>query len=192
TGKSFEGAQDCFLQHVLCVCVVARQPARQIVRGIQMRHDCQFKTRACVLCLQTFFSLRRERARLNIRLNASQFYSRREINAACGNICMSEMVWTNVRHCKTGQRRSSGDMSAASSAINLKARTRIMELKRLWHWLLNPPTDAPAATILLRLMAGGVFLWEGILKFVYPNQGIGRFTKLGLPAPQAMANFVGV
>jgi uncharacterized membrane protein YphA (DoxX/SURF4 family) len=39
-------------------------------------------------------------------------------------------------------------------------------------------------------MAGGVFLWEGILKFVYKNQGVGRFTKLGIPAPHAMAVFV--
>src|SRR5947209_16980801 len=66
-----------------------------------------------------------------------------------------------------------------------------MELRRLWHWLLNPPTDGPLAIILLRIMAGGVFLWEGILKFVYPNQGVGRFTKLGFPAPQATADFAG-
>ena len=59
-----------------------------------------------------------------------------------------------------------------------------MKLHKLWHWLLNPPDDAPSATILLRLMAGGVFLWEGILKFVYVNQGLGRFAKLGFPFPQ--------
>src|ERR1051325_4282389 len=53
--------------------------------------------------------------------------------------------------------------------------------------LLNPPTDGPRATILLRLMAGSVFLWEGILKFVYSNQGVGRFTKLGFPAPHFTA-----
>jgi len=41
-------------------------------------------------------------------------------------------------------------------------------------------------------MAGGVFLWEGTLKFVYSNQGVGRFTKIGIPAPNAMATFVGV
>src|SRR5205085_7332456 len=64
-------------------------------------------------------------------------------------------------------------------------------LNRLWQWLINPPLDAPSATILLRLMAGGVFLWEGILKFVYANQGVGRFTKLGFPFPQATANFAG-
>lgn len=64
-------------------------------------------------------------------------------------------------------------------------------MKNLIKWFLDPPTNAPAATILLRLMAGGVFLWEGILKFVYINQGVGRFTKLGLPAPEITANFVG-
>jgi uncharacterized membrane protein YphA (DoxX/SURF4 family) len=57
-------------------------------------------------------------------------------------------------------------------------------------WLLRPDTSAPAATLLLRVMAGGVFLWEGILKWVYPNQGVGRFTKLGFPWPAATANFV--
>ena len=55
------------------------------------------------------------------------------------------------------------------------------------NWLLNPPTDGPRATLLLRLMAGSVFLWEGILKFVYPNQGVGRFTKLGFPVPHFTA-----
>ena len=58
--------------------------------------------------------------------------------------------------------------------------------------LFNPPVSAPKATVLLRLMAGGVFFWEGILKFVYPNQGVGRFTKLGIPMPAEMATFIGV
>jgi uncharacterized membrane protein YphA (DoxX/SURF4 family) len=40
-------------------------------------------------------------------------------------------------------------------------------------------------------MAGSVFLWEGILKFVYANQGVGRFTKLGFPFPDITASFVG-
>jgi putative oxidoreductase len=65
-------------------------------------------------------------------------------------------------------------------------------MKALLRWLTNPPTDGPAATIWLRLMCGGVFLWEGILKFVYANQGVGRFTKLGLPFPEATADFVAV
>jgi putative oxidoreductase len=65
-------------------------------------------------------------------------------------------------------------------------------MKRLVAWLLNPPDYAPKATILVRLMAGSVFLWEGILKFAYTNQGVGRFTKIGIPAPHATAVFVGV
>jgi putative oxidoreductase len=64
-------------------------------------------------------------------------------------------------------------------------------IQRLWSRLLHPPVDAPAATMLIRLMAGGVFLWEGILKFVYVNQGVGRFTKLGIPFPLVTAPFVG-
>src|SRR5262249_28882362 len=55
----------------------------------------------------------------------------------------------------------------------------------------NPPHDAPRATILLRLMAGSVFLWEGVLKFVYVNQGVGRFAKLGFPFSDVTASLVG-
>ena len=64
-------------------------------------------------------------------------------------------------------------------------------MKKLWTWLVKPSPDGPASTLLLRIMAGGVFLWEGILKFVYVNQGIGRFTKLGMPFPHFTADFVG-
>jgi len=60
-------------------------------------------------------------------------------------------------------------------------------MNNLTNWLLNPPTDGPSATILIRLMAGAVFLWEGILKFVYTNQGVGRFAKLGFPVPHFTA-----
>jgi putative oxidoreductase len=65
-------------------------------------------------------------------------------------------------------------------------------LRKTFDWLMNPPQSAPRSTILIRLMAGGVFFWEGILKFVYVNQGIGRFTKIGLPAPGPTAHFVAV
>ena len=62
---------------------------------------------------------------------------------------------------------------------------------RLKDWLLNPPLDGPTATLLLRLMAGAVFLSEGIMKFVFPNQGVGRFTKLGFPFPNLTASLIG-
>jgi len=64
-------------------------------------------------------------------------------------------------------------------------------MKRFWTWVLDPPLTAPPATILIRAMAGGVFLWEGLLKFVYTNQGVGRFTKLAMPFPAFTATFVG-
>jgi uncharacterized membrane protein YphA (DoxX/SURF4 family) len=64
-------------------------------------------------------------------------------------------------------------------------------MKNLFTWLMNPPPDGPASTLLLRLMAGGVFLWEGVMKFVFVNQGVGRFTKLGMPFPHFTADFVG-
>ena len=64
-------------------------------------------------------------------------------------------------------------------------------MRSIFHWFSSPPHDGAKATILLRLMAGGVFLWEGILKFVYVNQGVGRFTKLGFPFPDFTASFVG-
>jgi putative oxidoreductase len=54
-------------------------------------------------------------------------------------------------------------------------------------------TNAPRATILIRLLVGVVFLSEGIQKFLFPaTLGVGRFLKIGIPAPQFFAPFVGV
>jgi putative oxidoreductase len=61
---------------------------------------------------------------------------------------------------------------------------------RLVSWVLSPATTAPRATFVIRLMAGAVFVSEGFLKFVYANQGVGRFTKLGFPAPGATATAI--
>jgi uncharacterized membrane protein YphA (DoxX/SURF4 family) len=60
----------------------------------------------------------------------------------------------------------------------------------IFAWITCPPTDGPRSILLLRLMAGGVFFWEGLLKFAYANQGVGRFTKLGMPFPHFTATFV--
>ncbi|MFP5040849.1 DoxX family protein [Parasediminibacterium sp. JCM 36343] len=64
-------------------------------------------------------------------------------------------------------------------------------MKKAINWFSNPPVHGQTSILILRLMAGGVFFWEGILKFVYVNQGVGRFTKLGFPMPELTANFVG-
>jgi putative oxidoreductase len=65
------------------------------------------------------------------------------------------------------------------------------QLERLFGYLFNPPLNAPKSTLIIRLMVGSVFLSEGILKFVYTNQGVGRFTKLGIPFPDLTATFIG-
>ncbi|OJH38575.1 DoxX family protein [Cystobacter ferrugineus] len=53
-------------------------------------------------------------------------------------------------------------------------------------------TKAPAATLLIRLMVGGVFFSEGLQKYLFPAEvGAGRFAKIGLPAPEFLGPFVG-
>ena len=53
-------------------------------------------------------------------------------------------------------------------------------------------TRAPAATILIRLLAGGIFASEGIQKFLYPQAlGAGRFETIGIPLPHFFGPFVG-
>ncbi len=48
------------------------------------------------------------------------------------------------------------------------------------------------AIFLIRLLVGWVFVSEGIQKFLFPAQlGVGRFIKIGIPAPQIMAPLVG-
>lgn len=48
------------------------------------------------------------------------------------------------------------------------------------------------AALAIRLMVGGVFFVEGLLKFLRPGElGAGRFAKIGLPAPEFFGHFVG-
>jgi len=53
-------------------------------------------------------------------------------------------------------------------------------------------SEAPAATILIRSLVGGVFLSEGIQKFLDPaSLGAGRFARIGIPWPELSGPFVG-
>ena len=53
-------------------------------------------------------------------------------------------------------------------------------------------SQAPAAVLLVRILAGLVFVPEGLKKFLFPEQwGAGRFERIGLPAPELLAQFVG-
>lgn len=65
-------------------------------------------------------------------------------------------------------------------------------MNKVINWFLNPPITGQSSILIIRLMAGCIFFWEGILKFVYVNQGVGRFTKLGFAYPEMTAHFVGV
>lgn len=48
------------------------------------------------------------------------------------------------------------------------------------------------ANLVVRLLVGLVFLPEGVKKFLFPEQwGAGRFERIGIPAPETMAHFVG-
>jgi putative oxidoreductase len=64
-------------------------------------------------------------------------------------------------------------------------------LRRALPLLFEPNPSAPRSTVLLRLAVGGVFLVSGATKFLFDNQGPGRFAKIGFPAPHALASFVG-
>ena len=53
-------------------------------------------------------------------------------------------------------------------------------------------TEKSGANLFIRLVVGGVFLSEGIQKFLYPaSLGVGRFLKIGIPSPEFTAPFVG-
>jgi len=53
-------------------------------------------------------------------------------------------------------------------------------------------TNAPTAIVLIRIMVGGIFLSEGLQKFMFPAElAAGRFAKIGIPAPEIMGPFVG-
>lgn len=54
-------------------------------------------------------------------------------------------------------------------------------------------TNAPAATILIRVVVGLVFFGEGVQKFLYPAEvGAGRFAKIPIPNPEMTASLVGL
>jgi putative oxidoreductase len=54
-------------------------------------------------------------------------------------------------------------------------------------------TRAPAAVIVIRFVVGGIFLSEGVQKFLFPDLvGAGRFGRIGIPYPEIMAPLVGM
>lgn len=54
-------------------------------------------------------------------------------------------------------------------------------------------TSGSGAVLLIRLLAGSVFLSEGVQKFLFPEAlGSGRFAAIGIPWPEVTGPLVGV
>jgi uncharacterized membrane protein YphA (DoxX/SURF4 family) len=61
-------------------------------------------------------------------------------------------------------------------------------LRNIATFLARPSIGEPSrATLLVRLAVGGVLLPSGLVKFLFDNQGPGRFSKIGLPPQLALA-----
>ena len=54
------------------------------------------------------------------------------------------------------------------------------------------PAQGPRAILLVRLAVGLIFTKQGILKYMDPNMGVVRFTKIGFSHPYFTAHFVGM
>ncbi len=54
------------------------------------------------------------------------------------------------------------------------------------------PVPVPARSIVwVRLAVGLIFATQGLLKYMDPNTGVDRFTRIGFPLPAFTAHFVG-
>ncbi len=52
-------------------------------------------------------------------------------------------------------------------------------------------TEGARAVVLVRIAVGLIFFTQGILKYIDPNMGVVRFTRIGFPHPYFTAHFVG-
>lgn len=62
--------------------------------------------------------------------------------------------------------------------------------RSLWSRVLLPAWRS-WAVLLIRLAVGLIFFTQGILKYIDPNMGVNRFTKIGFHNPYFTAHFVG-
>lgn len=56
---------------------------------------------------------------------------------------------------------------------------------------LHHQSPVARGTIFVRLAVGLIFFTQGILKYIDPNMGVNRFTRIGFAHPAFTANFVG-
>jgi uncharacterized membrane protein YphA (DoxX/SURF4 family) len=63
-------------------------------------------------------------------------------------------------------------------------------MNSLLRFFFKPP-QGPASILLIRIAVGLIFLTQGILKYIDPNMGVVRFTRIGFPHAYFTAHFVG-
>ncbi len=62
----------------------------------------------------------------------------------------------------------------------------------LANLFVRPNIGEPSsATLLVRFAVGSVFVSSGVVKFLFVNQGAGRFAKIGFSSPETLAAFIG-
>jgi putative oxidoreductase len=60
----------------------------------------------------------------------------------------------------------------------------------LWPKIIRPAWRS-RSILVIRLAVGLIFFTQGLLKYIDPNMGVNRFTKIGFPHPYFTAHFVG-
>lgn len=60
----------------------------------------------------------------------------------------------------------------------------------LWSRVIRPAWRS-RAVFFIRLAVGLIFFTQGVLKYIDPNMGVNRFTKIGFSHPYFTAHFVG-
>jgi len=60
----------------------------------------------------------------------------------------------------------------------------------LWSKVIRPAWRS-RAVFLIRLAVGLIFFTQGVLKYIDPNMGVNRFTRIGFSHPYFIAHFVG-
>jgi uncharacterized membrane protein YphA (DoxX/SURF4 family) len=78
------------------------------------------------------------------------------------------------------------DQQAKSSAADWATR-----MNSIFQFFFKPTAGA-ASILLVRLAVGLIFFTQGILKFIDPNMGVARFTRIGFWHPYFTAHFAGV
>jgi putative oxidoreductase len=63
-------------------------------------------------------------------------------------------------------------------------------MKSIFQFFFKPTVGA-SSILLVRLAVGLIFFTQGILKFIDPNMGVARFTRIGFSHPYFTAHFVG-